>query len=264
MLRKACIRLAGRRFWVETVTYWTELYHANLTPRTRGLAALLTHAVRPGDQVLDVGANIGRITHALARAVGPHGLVHAFEPTPCARRVLEGVVRLRRLRQVRVVAAAAGSLSGELELVLPLMDGWKPMHQITHAARIQPSGALLDGQRITVPCLRLDDHWESAGRPDLSFVKCDTEGHEPEVFQGARGLLETCRPAVFCEVEAPYLARAGRRPEELFQHFHDIGYRPFLFDEPHRPRPVAGYERRSNYLFLHPARWPRRWLGPPT
>lgn len=39
--------------------------------------------IRPGDVVLDIGANIGVHTLPLANCAGPHGHVYAFEPT-CA------------------------------------------------------------------------------------------------------------------------------------------------------------------------------------
>ncbi len=98
MLKALCIALVGRAFWADRVTYWTELHHACLAPRTRGMCVIKQQLVQRGDTVVDVGANIGRITHALARAVGPAGRVHAFEPTPMARRILEALVRIKRLR----------------------------------------------------------------------------------------------------------------------------------------------------------------------
>ncbi len=36
--------------------------------------------LRPGDAVIDVGANLGWYTVTLAQAVGPNGHVFAFEP----------------------------------------------------------------------------------------------------------------------------------------------------------------------------------------
>ena len=42
---------------------------------------LVKDLVRPGMQVLDVGANIGYFTLIMARAAGPSGHVWAFEPT---------------------------------------------------------------------------------------------------------------------------------------------------------------------------------------
>lgn len=252
MIRTLCIRLVGRPFWAETVTFWTELYHALLPSRTRGMKVILGHLVRPGDHVLDVGANIGRITHALARRVGPGGRVFAFEPTPVARRVLEALVSLRGLRHVTVIPGAVGAQDGHLKLVIPLMDNWKPMHQITHAL---VDGAE-EGQHLEVPVHRLDRYWEDLGKPDLAFIKCDTEGHELFVLQGARALLTQCRPAVFCEVEAPYLERNGQRPEQVFALFHELGYRSFRANDREELVAVRGYEARCCYFFLHPERWP--------
>jgi len=252
MLRAICIALVGRRRWVHTVTFWTELYHANLPTRTRGLAHILRHFVQPGDFVVDVGANIGRISHALARAVGPAGRVLALEPTPMARRVLEALVRMRGLRQVTVLPAAAGDADGELVLLVPFKDDWKPLHQITHVAGTSEAR----GERLTAPCHRLDTLWRQAGEPDVRFIKCDTEGHELCVLAGAEDLLARCRPTVFCEVEDPYLARQGHTPAMVFARFHGLGYWAFQATGPRELTPVDGYRGRSSYLFVHPCRWP--------
>ena len=252
MLRTLCIRLVGRRYWADTVTFWTELYHALLPSRTRGMRVILQQLVQRGDCVLDVGANIGRITHGLARAVGPQGRVFAFEPTPMARRVLEALVRLRTLQQVTVVPAAVGHQDGRLELVIPMKDNWKPMHQITHRAGDAPE----EGLRLEVPVVSLDSFWMQQGEPDVSFIKCDTEGQELFVLQGARKVLDRCRPALFCEVEAPYLERVGHRPEHIFSFLHELGYRSFRANAQEELVAVAGYEARCCYFFLHPERWP--------
>ena len=43
---------------------------------------LLPSLVKPGDVVLDVGANYGLYSHYMGRLVGPSGHVYAFEPIP--------------------------------------------------------------------------------------------------------------------------------------------------------------------------------------
>lgn len=52
--------------------------------------ALLKSLLRPGDTLIDVGANMGEWTLAAAGQVGPTGKVIAFEPTE------HGLARLRR------------------------------------------------------------------------------------------------------------------------------------------------------------------------
>src|SRR6476469_1137711 len=43
---------------------------------------LIPLAVRPGDTVLDIGANFGLYAYHMGRAVGPSGKVYCFEPIP--------------------------------------------------------------------------------------------------------------------------------------------------------------------------------------
>ena len=43
-------------------------------------ARLFEQSIRPGDVVVDIGANIGYYTLLAARAAGPQGHVYAFEP----------------------------------------------------------------------------------------------------------------------------------------------------------------------------------------
>lgn len=48
----------------------------------KALHKLLKRNLRPGNQVLDVGANIGEVSIHMASLVGQEGMVHAFEPAP--------------------------------------------------------------------------------------------------------------------------------------------------------------------------------------
>ena len=44
--------------------------------------SLIPHVVKPGDNVIDIGANYGLYAYHLGRSVGPTGKVYAFEPIP--------------------------------------------------------------------------------------------------------------------------------------------------------------------------------------
>src|SRR5262249_53499009 len=79
---------------------------------------LIRHEVRPGMVTVDVGANVGFHTLALARQVGDSGRVYAIEPDPGNFRLLSAAVRRSKLRQVRLCAAAAADRAGSLRLFL--------------------------------------------------------------------------------------------------------------------------------------------------
>jgi FkbM family methyltransferase len=51
---------------------------------------------------------------------------------------------------------------------------------------------------VTLDAIALDDCSPKYRPPD--FIKCDVEGAEGEVFQGARRMLQKQRPSVLCEI----------------------------------------------------------------
>ncbi|MFZ0217050.1 MAG: methyltransferase domain-containing protein [Candidatus Dormiibacterota bacterium] len=75
--------------------------------RARGMVRRLP--LRPGMRVVDIGCGPGRLTLPVARAVGEDGEVLAVDVQPAMLRRLEGHARRDRLRNVRTLAAAAGS-----------------------------------------------------------------------------------------------------------------------------------------------------------
>jgi hypothetical protein len=73
---------------------------------------LFSVLLRPGDTVLDVGANMGAHSVALASFVGPAGRVHAFEPGAVTAAFLRANVALNALDErvlVHQVAVGDGS-----------------------------------------------------------------------------------------------------------------------------------------------------------
>ena len=53
---------------------------------------------------------------------------------------------------------------------------------------------------VTLPSVSLDDFVKSARPPN--FVKCDVEGAESAVFEGAEQVLRSSRPIVVCEIHS--------------------------------------------------------------
>jgi FkbM family methyltransferase len=142
--------------------------------------------LRPGDTVVDVGANIGYMATLFAARVGAQGRVEAFEPHPRIFAELERNSALLRARPdtaaIRLHRTALGSHNGAARLVEPAVfnanEGTAKL--VRHSA--EATGA----NSLTVPLARLDALFPNER---IALVKVDVEGYEPEVLAGAERLL---------------------------------------------------------------------------
>jgi len=153
---------------------------------------LLRRFIRPGDTVVDAGANIGTHTVAFADLVGPTGRVHAFEPQRRSFHMLAGNVALNALDNVICHHKAVGDTDGEIALP-PLPPPDIPFN----FGGLALSRAAADGERV--PLVRLD----SLELPACRLIKIDTEGMEPQVMDGARETIARCRPLLYVENNEP-------------------------------------------------------------
>jgi FkbM family methyltransferase len=147
--------------------------------------------VQVGATVIDVGANVGVVSLALAAAVGPTGTVVAVEPDhENAKRLAENI-SLNNLRNVDIHEVALGETAGETTLYLaddPAYHSLLPPGEPAHGSR-------------RVPMKTIDDLWHEYLRPQVSFLKIDVEGSEAAVLEGGLALLEACQPQILVEAD---------------------------------------------------------------
>lgn len=176
-----------------------------------------------GATVLDVGANVGAHTLRLARAVGPTGKVHAFEPTGFA------IGKLKRN------LALNPELSGVVEvqhMFLGDKDSPDAPSEICASWPLgsQPPGELSDFCGLPqstngAVSMRLDTFVENARLQHIDFVKLDVDGHEAEVLAGGAKTIEQFFPDFVVEL-APFVPQAsGWSFGQLVSFFTDRGYR---------------------------------------
>src|SRR5690606_2608363 len=146
--------------------------------------------IRPGDTILDIGANIGALTLPLARMTGPGGKVYAFEPTQFAYAKLKANLALNPDIETRVVASqmmltdSAAAVAETIYSSWPL-EGTKELHEKHLGAAESTAGA--------VP-IKLDDFLDSAGVARIDFIKMDVDGFECHVLGGAQETLRKHKP----------------------------------------------------------------------
>lgn len=176
-----------------------ELYGEYSEDEVRLFAGLL----RPGDTVIDAGANIGALTVPLARIVGPTGRVFAFEPQRHIHALLCTNLVLNGLENVVADRIALGREVGEVLI---------PHHSLGEALNFGGVGVGL-GEACaasTIDALHL---------PALRLLKVDVEGFEREVLEGAEATLGRLRPLLYVENDRRELAPA------LIRYLLDRDYR---------------------------------------
>ena len=150
---------------------------------------VVTRAAKAGTAVIDVGANIGYFTAAVA-AHRPDVRVLAVEPLAGNLAALDDLVRSSGLSNIAVYATAVGATAGFANFETPAEDG----------AFARVTGEPVDvSSESTWPVVTLDSVWEEAGRPAVSVVKIDVEGYEADVLKGAGQLLEARSPVLLLE-----------------------------------------------------------------
>jgi|GEM_PF-1290860 len=150
---------------------------------TLWLTALL---LRPGDNCVDAGANMGHYTFLMASEVGPSGRVLAFEANPTFVEILAGTIALNHYEsRVSLHALALWEQSNQEKSfylsVNSANSGTSSL--INHGAYLRPDN------KVTVNTITLDDAAANAGVGHFRLVKIDVERAEEFVIAGARGLL---------------------------------------------------------------------------
>ena len=168
-----------------------------------------------GCTVIDIGANKGVFSIYMSRAAGPRGHLLAFEAQPELGKHLRDVKQSFALDNMTIVNKGLSSRPGTLTMRRSEAgSGMASFHGETTTG--------LD--EIEIPVITLDDDISEHPGGPVSFIKCDVEGHELEVFRGARQLLVRDMPTLLFECHDNE-AEGG----ELFSFLTRLGYDGYFF-----------------------------------
>ena len=134
-------------------------------------------------RIIDVGAHTG-IYSLFACALNPDAEVLSFEPfPPIYERMLDNLDRNGFRQRCQTFQAAVGNIPGTARF---------------HIAEDLTTSAIVEtGGEMEIPVVALDNVVPHDGRTGL--VKVDVEGHEYQVLQGMRGILDDSHPAILFE-----------------------------------------------------------------
>jgi len=152
--------------------------------------------VDEGSVVWDIGANMGMFTYPAAHKAGKKGFVLAIEPDPFNQLILQ---------RTRVHPANADINVVILPIAVSLEVGTATL-QIPNRRRSANSlvGGVqetqMGGVRETVTAVTVTLDWILERFPAPSFIKCDAEGAEAWILEGATKLLKEVRPLINIEM----------------------------------------------------------------
>ena len=209
------------------------------------LQAVAAYFCRPGDTIVEVGANIGTETIRFADTVGPQGHVYAFEPDTSSLEQLRRVLDSAAIRHVVVIPAAVSDAAGTVTFC-PSPNVREPgMGHIQDFARAGSDGG------FRVECVSLDSYFEGKGPVHHMFI--DAEGAEVMILRGGREILRRDRPVVVVEAAAEALKRLGFELSDLKAELESHDYRVYAIERFGLTEPIVGnYFRTCNWLALPP------------
>ncbi|MBI3444377.1 MAG: FkbM family methyltransferase [Magnetospirillum sp.] len=194
---------------------------------SEGETALFHQILRPGDTVVEAGANIGALTIPLGRLVGSTGRVLAFEAQRSIHSVLTANILLNGLEHVWAERVAVGDRAGSITV---------PRLALSAVGNF---GGVSVGSETGDECpMRTLD---SYALDHLKLIKIDVEGAESEVIDGAAETIRRLRPILYAEND-----RREKSPG-LISRIMDLGYRLWWHVVPLYS--AANYRGDSNNVF---------------
>jgi FkbM family methyltransferase len=169
-------------------------------PRT---LRLYRKIIKPGQTVLDIGANVGSHTLPLAKLVGNSGRVVAFEPTAFAYGKLVANIALNPELSQRIIPRQAMLVANSQARLEPALFSSWPLEN-SGDLHEEHKGRLMDTSGASV--VTIDDTVDRLELSRVDFLKIDVDGYENEVLKGSLRTLKIHKPSIMMEF-APYLIK---------------------------------------------------------
>jgi len=165
--------------------------------------------LKPGMNVLDIGAGFGVYALPAAKLVGKEGAVFAFEPGEVAKHHLEMSKLENGFQNLEVIGKAVTDKSGKLAF---------------SSEETPELNRLSDGGELTVSAITADAWWQFEGEPRIDLIKLDINGDEAEALVGAETILEKSSPVVLFSI-----GEAGQNGQKLNQLLSVYGYKLYEY-----------------------------------
>ena len=187
--------------------------------------------------VLDIGANIGAISIALAKK---HRNIefHCFEPSPL---VYNDLVFNKSLNNITNLKAIKFAVSNSTENKINFYSQISANNMGLSSTKLNPD--IDEYEKILVDNISIDEYATDL-KHRIAVIKIDTQGSEFSVIKSAEETIKKNRPIIFFEFEEEYFKNNDERvknKKDILEFFHNINYELYFLNE-NRFFPLVTFE----------------------
>mgnify|MGYP001452441419 CR=1 FL=1 len=196
---------------------------------------------------VDVGVYRGIYSYKLSNEF-KH--VHSFEPNPILFPYLKKNLT-KIIRNISLYNLAASDSNGEINLKIPSRN--KSMFKTNYeelyklgAATIHAENKIKKFDSLKVKKVKLDDILNDK---IISFIKIDVEGHEKEVIDGSKEIINKNKPTLLVEIEKRH---TGRPVNETIKFINNLGYNSHYLQNGklRSTNDLENINSENNFIFL--------------
>lgn len=185
---------------------------------------LLKEYLKPGMQVLDIGAHIGLFSVACSRLTENTGKIICFEPTPGTFSILKETLKLNHCDNVTAVQAAVSNKNGMATFYESKANEGCNSNSLVKN-RSEREFSAYDVKLVTIDSITADNLLKP------SFIKIDVEGAELDALKGGIQTFKTLKPVLLLGLHPAFIKLKGDSLEAIWDVLQDCNYRVKLEDK---------------------------------
>lgn len=171
----------------------------------------LESIVEDGMNVIDIGANIGITTVAIAKNIGKAGRVFSFEPVAEYFDILKKNISTNGLENVELYEQAVTDQVGKADFYQKGLS----------SGIVREKGV----KRRKVSTTAVDRFLSERKIAGIDVINMDCEGSELLVLQGARETLRKNTVKIFCEIHPDFLRQLGQSIEDIVKYLNKLAFK---------------------------------------
>lgn len=219
----------------------------------------LRQILKKGDNCFHIGASDARHSYVMSGLIGD-GQIYAFEPSSYSYSHLVLMTKLHRLKNIHTYHCAVSNELGTVCLVTPRKStghAGRSFAFITGINNKEAGREDIESDRSSfeeVNAVTVDDFVKDNNLQRIDFIRCDTEGSEMLILNGAADTIEKHKPSLLVEIHSDALKTVfNSSASEVSNYLFGLGYHMFREDggQISQVNSVDETEKWKDYFFIH-------------